>query len=68
MAIVKLSSKFQIAIPSEIRESMQLTSGMRLEIVPFTGRIELIPLKPLKSLKGSLKGIDTTIKRAKDRL
>ena len=47
---------------------MNLTSGMKIEIVPYVDRIELIPLKPIKALRGSLKGMDTKIIREKDRL
>lgn len=68
MATVTLSSKFQIVIPKDIRETMNLDSGIKLEIVPYSHRIELIPLQPLSALKGSLKGINTTIKREKDRI
>lgn len=66
MTNVTLSSKFQIVIPKEIREKMHLNSGMKIAIVPYKGRIELIPIKPIEELKGSLKGIDTTIIREKE--
>jgi len=68
MTTVALSPKFQIVLPKAIRESMNLTSGMKIEIVPYVDRIELIPLKPIKALRGSLKGMDTKIIREKDRL
>lgn len=45
---------------------MHLNSGMKIAIVPYKGRIELIPIKPIEELKGSLKGIDTTIIREKE--
>lgn len=68
MTTVAISPKFQIVIPKEIRETMDLNSGMRIAVVPYDNRIELIPLKPIKELKGALKGINTTITREKDRL
>ncbi|MBU1151797.1 AbrB/MazE/SpoVT family DNA-binding domain-containing protein [Patescibacteria group bacterium] len=68
MTTITISPKFQIVIPKEIRDNMSLNSGMKLEIVPYKNRIELIPLKSIKSLRGSLKGIDTTIMREKDRI
>lgn len=34
----------------------------------FEGRIELIPLKPIRKMRGFLKGIDTTIERGADRV
>lgn len=68
MTTVTLSPKFQIVLPKEIREELDLASGMKFAIVAYAERIQLIPLQPLGTLKGSLKGIDTTIKREKDRL
>lgn len=68
MHTITLSPKFQIVIPKEIRMLLKLTAGTKLEILSYGDRIELIPLKPMKSLRGSLKGIDTTITREKDRL
>ena len=63
-----ISSKFQIVIPKKLRESLKLRSGMKIELVPYENRIEIIPLRPLSSLFGSLKGMDTSIKRDEDRL
>lgn len=68
MTTVTLSPKFQLVIPKQVRETMQINSGMKFVVIPYDNRIELIPLKSIKSLRGSLKGIDTTIKREKDRL
>lgn len=55
MTTVKVSPKFQVVIPKEIRETINVISGMRLEIVPYGNRIELIPIRPIKTLRGILK-------------
>ncbi len=68
MTTVTLSPKFQVVIPKEIREKINLSKGMKLEIISYQGRIELIPIHSIKSLRGALKGIDTTIIREKDRI
>ncbi|MBI5412739.1 AbrB/MazE/SpoVT family DNA-binding domain-containing protein [Candidatus Peregrinibacteria bacterium] len=68
MTTVTLSPKFQVVIPKEVRESLSLTSGIKLEVVPYGNRIELIPVESLKTLKGSLKGMDTILIREKDRI
>ena len=68
MTTVSVSTKFQIVIPKEIREMINLNSGTKIEIVPYDNRIELIPIKPIKELKGFLQGINTTIIREKDRI
>ena len=38
------------------------------ESVPYGSRIELIPVKPIKEMRGFLKGIDTKIERESDRI
>ena len=68
MTSVTVSSKYQIVIPKEIRESMGIVSGQKVQIMSYQGRIELIPLKPMKEMRGFLKGIDTTVLREEDRL
>ena len=68
MTAVTVSPKYQIVIPKEIRESMGIVSGQKVQIMSYQGRIEVIPLKPMKEMKGFLKGIDTTVVREEDRL
>jgi len=68
MTAVTVSPKFQVVIPKEVRESMGITSGQKIQMLTFNNRIELIPIKPMKELRGYLKGINTNIKREKDRL
>jgi len=48
MQTVTISPKFQIVIPKEIRESLQLSPGQKVHAIVYDGRIELIPLQPLK--------------------
>ena len=68
MPLVTVSPKYQIVIPKEIRESMGIVSGQKVQITSYQGRIELIPLKPMKEMRGFLKGIDTTVLRDEDRV
>ena len=68
MQTVTISPKFQIVIPKKIRESLQLSPGQKVQTLMYDDRIELIPLRPLKQMRGFLKGIDTTIMREKDRV
>ncbi|MDR1895013.1 MAG: AbrB/MazE/SpoVT family DNA-binding domain-containing protein, partial [Spirochaetales bacterium] len=63
-----LSSKYQVVIPKEVRETIGLKAGASFEVIPYSNRIELIPIKPIKKLKGVLKGIDTNIIRDEDRI
>ena len=68
MTSVTVSPKFQIVIPKEIRESMGIVSGQKLQITSYQGRIEVVPLKPMEEMRGFLKGIDTTVLREEDRV
>jgi AbrB family looped-hinge helix DNA binding protein len=68
LPIVTISSKFQIAIPLAIRQSLQLQPGQKFQMIQFENQLILIPLKPLPQLRGFLKGIETNIDRTGDRL
>lgn len=65
MNTVVVSSKFQVVIPKEIRENIGLQAGTTLEMICYGNRIELVPIKSIKSLKGIFKGINTEIVREK---
>jgi hypothetical protein len=39
-----------------------------VQIISYQGRIEVIPLKAMKEMKGFLKGIDTNVAREEDRI
>ena len=68
METVTVSPKFQVVIPKEIRESLKLAPGQKIQALLYENRIELIPVRPIKTMRGFLKGIDTTIDRKTDRL
>ena len=68
MTVVTVSPKFQVVIPKEVRESMGIVSGQKIQMLTYCNRIELIPIKPMSILKGFLKGVDTEIPRGEDRL
>ena len=68
MTAVTVSPKFQVVIPKEVRESMGIISGQKIQMLTYCNRIELIPIKPMSKMKGFLKGIDTEVPRDKDRI
>jgi len=68
MDTIKISPKFQVVIPRRVRESMKLEPGTRLQVVQFDDRIELIPMRNAKSLRGSLPGLDVDVPRDNDRV
>lgn len=68
MNTVTVSPKFQVVIPQAIREELSLKPGEKLRVLRYDNRVELIRIRPIKELRGFLRGMDTTIKREDDRL
>jgi AbrB family looped-hinge helix DNA binding protein len=68
MQSVTVSPKYQVVIPKNVRESLKIQPGQKMQVVEYAGRIELIPERDIKELRGFLKGIDTEFKREEDRL
>lgn len=68
METVKVSSKFQIVIPRSVREAMDIRPGQEMQVVLYDGRIELLPVRDVRSLRGFLRGIDTSVEREDDRV
>jgi len=64
---VIVSPKYQIVIPKEVREALDLRPGQEVAVLRYRGRIELIPVRPIKEMRGLLRGIDSTIEREPDR-
>jgi len=69
MTKVKLSPKFQIVIPREVREKLNLKPGEEIVMIEKAGVIHLLPQKPIKQMRGFVKGGDTkNIREEEDRL
>jgi AbrB family looped-hinge helix DNA binding protein len=68
METLTISPKYQLVIPKSIRESLKLAPGQKVQAVLHLDRIELIPLRPIKEMRGFLKGISTDVPRDADRL
>ena len=68
MTTVTVSPKYQVVIPKAVRESMGIVSGQKIQVLTYQNRIELIPVQPMKKMRGFLEGIDTRVKRDKDRV
>jgi AbrB family looped-hinge helix DNA binding protein len=68
MTAVKISPKYQVVIPSDVRESLHLVPGQMMQVIAYGNRIELLPIRDIVEMRGFLKGIDTTVEREDDRL
>jgi len=67
MSIVTVSPKFQVVIPAEIRESLGLSAGQKVQAFRYLDRVEFVPVKPMRAMRGFLRGIDTRVPRERDR-
>lgn len=68
MSTVTISPKFQVVIPKDVRDSIGLKAGETLQVIQYGHRIELIPVRAMKSLKGFLAGMNTDFIRELDRV
>jgi AbrB family looped-hinge helix DNA binding protein len=57
LSIVTVSSRFQIVIPSEVRRRMNLKPHQVFIVIEKDGVIHLIPERPLKEMRGLVKGV-----------
>ena len=65
---VTISPKYQVVIPRKVRDSMKLLPGQKVQVIQYESRIELIPERNIKNMRGFVKGINTEINREADRL
>jgi AbrB family looped-hinge helix DNA binding protein len=64
---VTVSSKYQVVIPREVREQLDIQPGQRMEVFVINGLIHIVPVRPIKEYRGWVKGMDTEIDRDEDR-
>lgn len=67
MATVTLSQKYQIVIPKEVRLSLDLHPGQKIQVLVYEGRAEFVPVRDAKRMQGFLRGMDTSVLREPDR-
>jgi len=65
---VTVLPKYQVVIPKIIRESLRLRPGRKIQVLEYGDRIELVPERSLKEMRGFLHRIDTTVEREGDRV
>jgi AbrB family looped-hinge helix DNA binding protein len=68
MPTVTVSPKYQIVIPKAIREQLDLRPGMKIQVMAYDNRIELVPVRHVAYLRGFLPGLDTDVPREDDRV
>jgi len=66
MTAVTISPKFQVVIPKEIRDQLNLVPGQKVQAIDYGDRVELIPVRPASALRGMLRGMDTSFERDRE--
>ncbi|MEX0669469.1 MAG: AbrB/MazE/SpoVT family DNA-binding domain-containing protein [Pirellulales bacterium] len=67
MHLVTISPKFQVVIPRVVRERLGLRPGQKLQVIEHAGRVEFVPERDIRELRGFVKGIKTDFVREGDR-
>ena len=66
MEAVTVSPKYQVVIPRSVRDRMHIRPGEKLQVISFDDRIELVRTRPMRRMRGFLKGLDPTFEREKE--
>ena len=67
MEEVTVSPKYQVVLPKRVRESMRIRPGDKIRVFQYDDRLEFVPVRKMKKMRGFLKGIDTNVQRDEDR-
>lgn len=63
METVTVSPKYEVVIPSRVRELLGVRPGQKIQVFASDNRIEMIPVRPIKAMRGFLAGIDVVVDR-----
>lgn len=68
MAKARVSPKYQVVIPKEIREGLSLRPGQDMQVIRKGNVIMLVPDRPISAYRGILRGLSTEgFREKKDR-
>jgi AbrB family looped-hinge helix DNA binding protein len=68
MDTVTVSPDFEVTIPPAVRAALGIAPGQQLDVFTRGGRIEMVPVRHPRELRGFAEGIDTTVERDRDRV
>lgn len=63
METVTVSPKYQVVIPRSVRERLGIRPGQPMQVIAYEDRIEVIPVRPARELRGFLSGSKNTFER-----
>lgn len=66
MDTVTISSKYQMVIPRAIREKWNIKPGQKVRLIIIGNRLEVVPVRDIKSARGFLKGMGSDIEREEE--
>ena len=66
MDTVTISSKYQMVIPRSIREKWNVKPGQKVRLIVYGNRLEVVPVRDIKSARGFLKGMSSDIDREEE--
>ena len=52
MTVVTVSPKYQVVIPKDVREKLNIRPGQKVEAFAIGSRIELVPIEPIERFRG----------------
>ncbi|MCL4505022.1 MAG: AbrB/MazE/SpoVT family DNA-binding domain-containing protein [Chloroflexi bacterium] len=66
MDTVTISPKYQVVIPRAIREKWNVKPGQKVRFIIYGNRLEIVPVRDIKSARGFLKGMSSDIEREEE--
>ena len=63
--VVTVSPKYQVVIPQEVREQMNLKPGQKVMFMPWKGAYIIVPVMSPDEAFGFLKGQELSVEREK---
>jgi AbrB family looped-hinge helix DNA binding protein len=67
MSIVTVSPKYQVVIPKDVREKLNIRPGQKVQAFAVGNRVEFVPLEPIQTFRGKFPDLPP-LKREPDRL
>ncbi len=68
MDTVTLSPKYEVVIPRRVREALGWRPGDKLQALVVGKAVQLVAVGSMSAMRGSSRGIDTTVERKDDRV
>ena len=66
MTTVTLSKEYQVNFPKEIFEPIGFKAGTSFEVIIYDNMVQLVPIRPMSSLRGMLKGSVNYLEKTRD--